>query len=148
VSDLKFMGQLGARLNDLARVPSRAASGAAAGINEALRAQFEDGVDPYGAPWAKLADRTLLKHDEPPLQGEFGARPGDMASGVYAAPLPGAGIGITVPFPGGIHQTGADRGNWHMPARKILPERQMPGAWKQAIDSAIAEAMSGSLKGR
>lgn len=146
--DLKQMGQLGSRLNDLSRVPSRAASDASAGVNEALRSQFEDGADPYGNPWAGLADRTLEKHGEPPLQGEFGDRPGDMASNTYAAPLAGAGIGINVPFPGGIHQTGASSGNWHMPARKILPERQMPPAWKLAIDSAIATAMSSALRGR
>lgn len=139
--DMRKMGDLADRLGELASVPSRASRAAADGINEALRDQFEDGVDPYGKAWAPLAPRTLAKHGEPPLQGEFGDRPGDMAEGTIARPARGAGIEIEVPFPGGIHQTGASAGPWSMPARKILPEgEELPPAWDEAISEALDEA--------
>ncbi len=142
VGDLRKMGQLAERLNELASVPSRAARGVASRLNGVLEAQFEQGVDPYGEPWESLAPRTLAKHDEPPLQGEFGDRPGDMAEGTYAKPSRGAGVEINVPFPGSIHQTGASSGNWRMPARRILPQGAMPPLWKEALDEGTAEAFA------
>lgn len=142
--DIGAMGDLADRLGELAQVPSRAARDAADGINAALEEQFESGVDPYGEAWAPLAERTLLKHGEPPL-----TETGDMRDGTMAKPSRGAGIEITVPFPGGIHQTGAKRGAWVMPARKILPEgAELPGPWKDAIDEAVAAAFGKTMGGR
>ena len=147
--NLRKMGQLADRLGELAQVPSRASRAAAEAINAAVEEQFEEGTDPYGRPWAALAPRTLLKHGEPPLQGEFGARPGDMAEGTVARPGRGAGIELSVPFPGAIHQTGASSGNWRMPARPILPQRgQLPPKWKAAIDAAMKEAFASSMGGK
>lgn len=135
------MGNLTDHLVALSEVPSRAAKEIAAGLNEELADQFDRGVDPYGNPWAKLAERTLLKHGEPPLQAEFGGGPGPLAEGTMAQAARGAGVSISVPFPGGIHQTGARKGAWRMPARKILPEGgELPPAWRQVIDKAIGKA--------
>lgn len=145
------MGKLADRLGELSTVPSRAAKIAAEKINEQIREQFADGTDPYGRPWEGLAARTLEKHDEPPLQGEFGARPGDMAEGTRALPARSAGIEFTVPFPGGIHQTGAAKPpNWRMPARKILPDGgDLPPEWRSAVDDATREAFASTMgKGR
>jgi hypothetical protein len=139
--DIGAMGDLADRLGELAQVPSRAAAAACDGINLALEQQFADGVDPYGAAWAPLAERTLLKHGEPAL-----TETGDMRDGTMAKPSRGAGIELTVPFPGAIHQTGAKRGAWVMPARKILPEGgALPDAWKEAIDEAMADAFGKAM---
>ena len=146
-ANVRGMGQLADRLGELASVPSRAAKGAAERINEELVRQFEEGVDPYGKPWEALAPRTLLKHDEPPLQGEFGQRPGDMADGTIASPGSGSGVELTVPFPGAIHQTGARKPpSWRMPARKILPDKgTLPESWREAIDASVSEAFAKTM---
>lgn len=142
--NLGKMGELADRLGELASVPSRASAGAAEGINAALEEQFASGTDPYGNAWADLAPRTLLKHGPPPL-----TETGDMRDGTFAKPSRGAGVELTVPFPGGIHQTGAKRGNWVMPARKILPEGgELPDTWKAAIDDALDEAFGKTMGGR
>lgn len=143
------MGDLSDRLDELSRIPSRAATAASASINELLSDQFANGTDPYGNAWAGLADRTLLKHPEPPLQAEFGGVPGPMAEGTFARPMSGAGIELTVPFPGGIHQTGAKRSpNWRMPKRAILPDKgTLPAAWKSAIDAAMSDAANSAMRG-
>lgn len=139
--DLSKMRQLAGRIDDLGRIPSQAARGAAERINALLSEQFDNGVDPYGRAQAPLAERTLEKHGEPSLQGEFGARPGDMAEGTQVHPASGAGIEVTVPFPGAIHQTGAQSGNWRMPRRPILPDgAKLPADWKEAIDESVREA--------
>lgn len=138
--DLSKLRQLSNRVGDLSRIPSQAARASAEKINVLLERQFEEGVDPYGRPWASLAPATLEKHGEPPLQGEFGDRPGDMASGTMATPSAGAGIQITVPFPGGIHQTGAPASN--MPRRAILPDAStLPPEWKEAINESVRESV-------
>lgn len=140
-NDLAAMGRLGARLDDLARIPSRAAPAAAEGINAAIQSGYENGTDPYGDPWAELAERTQMKHGSPPLQAEFGGVPGPMGQGTIATPRSGSGLDISVPFPGQYHQTGAHRGNWHMPARRILPQgRSLPPEWKTSIDDAMRDA--------
>lgn len=141
------MGLLADRLADLAQIPSRAARGAADGINLAIQDQYATGTDAYGRALAPLAERTLEKHGEPALQGEFGSRPGDMAEGTLATPGNGAGIEISIPFPGAIHQTGAKNGNWRMPARRMLPQgKTMPAAWKAAIDASLKEAFGKAAK--
>jgi hypothetical protein len=137
------MQQLSRHIDAIGRIPSRVAPTLSAKLSVLLADQFEAGVDPYGTPWPQLAERTLEKHGEPPLQGEFGERPGDMAEGTFARPASGAGVEIVVPFPGGIHQTGASREGWSMPKRSILPDqRALPPSWKAAIEESIREVAS------
>lgn len=151
--DIRQMGALADRLDDLASVPSRASKAAAASLTELLAEQFEEGKDPYGDPWAALADRTLEKHDEPSLQAEFGGVPGPMASATVARARGGAGIALSSPYAdrrtgtilAPIHQTGAavPERNWEMPARPIFPEgEELPEAWQDAIDDAVEAAFA------
>jgi hypothetical protein len=143
VVNVAIMGNLARHLDSLAAVPSRASKEVAERITDLLAEQFEAGVDPYGNPWAPLAERTLRKHGAPPLQAEFGGVPGPMAEGTIARTKSGAGVVLEVPFPGGIHQTGASKPPaWRMPARKILPEGgRLPAAWKRAIEESVAGAL-------
>jgi hypothetical protein len=122
VVNVAIMGNLARHLDSLAAVPSRASKEVAERITDLLAEQFEAGVDPYGNPWAPLAERTLRKHGAPPLQAEFGGVPGPMAEGTIARTKSGAA--------------------WRMPARKILPEGgRLPAAWKRAIEESVAGAL-------
>lgn len=136
--DLADMGELVDRLGELAAVPSRIAKDAAADIDALLEEEFDAGVDPYGAAWSPLAERTRKKHGPPPLT-EFG----DMRAGTHARPAQGAGISLVAPFPAGIHMTGGDAGDWHMPARPMLPVGDdLPTKWQAAIDARLDAAFT------
>jgi hypothetical protein len=138
------MGDLADRLGELASVPSRASRGAADRITDLIQGQYATGEDPYGDAWADLSERTLERHGPPPLTDT-----GDMADGSIAKPAQGAGIEITIPFPGGIHQTGARRGTWRMPKRPILPDGdEMPPAWDDAIAASARESFNGTMRGK
>lgn len=146
--DIRRMGELADRIGELAQIPSRISKAVADRLSDLIAEQFEEGVDPYGRPWAALAERTLRKHDEPALQAEFGGQPGPMAESARAFPMRGAGVALTVDFPGGIHQTGAKRGAWRMPKRAILPdEGELPEAWARAIETELDLAFGRSAKG-
>ncbi len=148
IGNLRKMGQLADRLSDLASIPSRASRAIANRITGLLDQQFDDGVDPYGAPWQELAAATAERHGPPPL-----TETGEMREGTYAKPMPGSGIALyggsssrswngTVAV-AGIHQTGAHKEGWDMPARPILPQgRALPDEWKSAIDDELAAAFS------
>ncbi len=146
--DIRRMGQLADRLDDLATVPSRASKEAAASISLLIAEQFEAGEDPYGDEWAGLAERTRRKHDEPALQAEFGGVPGPMAEATVARARGGAGIGLQSPYAddrgrvvAGIHQTGASAPPWDMPRRAIFPDGdELPADWIDAIDDAVERA--------
>jgi hypothetical protein len=115
-----------AKIAALEGLPDRVALRAAGKIAAVLDEQFAAGTDPYGDPWADL------KRGGPSHLTETGAMHAD--SSVSAR---GATIVVTVPDPGGFHQSGTR----YMPARKPLPEqsRGLPPAYEIAILSSIAE---------
>lgn len=123
--DRKALDRLAEALGELASVPSRVVPTVAPKIESMLREQFDDGVDPYGEPWAPLAtgDQSYLQ------------KTGDMLSTLDVTGQRGAGIRITIDPPANFHQTGTAR----MPARKILPEEELPEEWSDAIDDAVAD---------
>jgi phage gpG-like protein len=130
--DLKSMGRLQSNLGRLASVPAQIAADASESIAELIQGEFDNGNDPYGRPWAPLAERTLAKGRTPPPLTDTHA----MRESVDVRPMAGAGIAITMDDPAGIHQTGARRGAWVMPARPILPAEAFPKTWRQALDDA------------
>ena len=132
VGDLSQMGQLAARLRDLAEVPSRVARRVSAELGALIEDEFDAGADPYGRAWKELAPATLAKgrHD-PPLTDTS-----QMRAGVRVAPLQRAGVAITIPHPGGPHQTGWSGPQGDGPARPILPTGVMPALWREAIQVA------------
>lgn len=139
--DLGRMGKLAANLRKLSSVPSQVSAGAAESIKELIEEEFDAGRDTYGKTWAPLAPATLAKGRTPPPLSDAEA----MRDSLDVSPMPGAGISITIDDPAGIHQTGAKRGNWVMPARPVLPDRTFPKAWTDAIaeagENAIAERL-------
>ena len=128
--DISKMGKLADRLGDLARVPSRVAARASVAVADLIEEEFAAGTDPYGDPWAELADATLEKgRTPPPLTDE-----GDMRESVVVRPMRGAGIAITVDHPAAPHQTGWTGPVGDGPARPILPSRgRLPESWRDSI---------------
>ncbi len=134
--------QFSAALAKLASVPSAIAPSVARKINRELRRQFDQGVDPYGKPWAALRPRTLAKgRHPPPLTDTHAGR-----DSVRAKAGSGAGVQITVDVPYmGIHQNGDPP---RMVARKFLPERALPKAWKEIWELELIRATKKRLGGR
>lgn len=127
---LKWMGDLERVLGRLDALPRKVAERAAPAITKELQREFARGTDPYGRKWKKLAT------GKPSYLTESGR----LRRGTRAAPLPGkrAGVRILIGAPWGIyHQTGTR----NMPARRILPQRGLPGTWSAAINRAMREAV-------
>jgi hypothetical protein len=130
--DISRMGKLADRVADLARVPSRVAARVAGDLRDLIEQEFATGTDPYGRPWAPLAEFTLEKRtqvSEPPLTDT-----GSMRGALDVRPMRGAGVSITIPHPAEDHQTGWDGPVGSGPERPILPNAGMPEAWKRAIE--------------
>lgn len=138
---LKGLGQLERNLGKLAGVPAQIAGDASDSIAELIDEEFEAGNDPYGRPWAALAQATLDKGRGPPPLTDTEA----MRESVVVAPMQGAGISITIDHPGGVHQTGARKGAWSMPARPVLPDATFPATWKKALDTAAQARLDATL---
>jgi hypothetical protein len=135
--DISRMGQLAERVADLGAVPSRAAARIATEIEHLIDEEFEYGADPYGSAWTPLTDTTLAKRhgDGPPLT-DFG----NMRRSLHVAPLARAGVGITIDHPAAPHQTGWSGRQGSGPPRPILPAREMPPLWGEAIEAAVEQA--------
>jgi phage gpG-like protein len=139
--DLGKMGKLEANLRRLAGVPSQVSAEGAEAIKELIEEEFDAGSDAYGNAWAPLAPATLAKGRTPPPLSDTEA----MRDSLDVSPMPGAGISITIDQPAGIHQTGASKGNWRMPARPVLPDRSFPKAWTDALAEASERAIQERL---
>ncbi len=127
------------RLGELAQIPSRITAPVATAINAELHRQFEDGVDPYGRPWAKLADSTVARKGHDTILVDDGA----LATETRALPMGGAGIELVSNEVGGYHQSGTSR----MPRRPILPDgSSLPKAWQAAIAEEYAAAFRKVMK--
>lgn len=104
-------------------------------IESAIDSQFTLGVDPYGSPWAPLAESTKRRHgrDDPALTAT-----GAMRDSVVVQATQGS-IEVIIADPAGYHQDGTD----NMPARKIIPDdgRAMPDAWAAAIREGAGRAI-------
>ncbi len=133
IGDISRLGGLQRNLNELARVPAATSREVSERLNPMLQQQFATGTDPYGRPWAPLRPSTLKRGRRPPPL----TASGKMRRGTKAFPLPGAGVGFTVPFPGNIHQGGSV----NMQARPILPRGgRLPASWGLVIrESARAQ---------
>ena len=132
--DISAMGQLADRVADLASVPSRAAARVSRELEYLIGLEFDEGADPYGTAWKPLAKATLSRGRTPPPLTDSR----DMRDSLRVRPLAGSGIGITIDHPAAPHQTGWSGPQGSGPARPILPAREMPPLWAEAIEAAIA----------
>lgn len=95
---------------------------AEASVQSVVESQYEQGVNPDGETWAPLKSGGASH-----LTKSRAMRTASKAvRGVK-------GITVTIPKPGGFHQSGTGR----MPARKLVPSGDsLPPAW----DAAVADA--------
>lgn len=133
--DIGRVGQLAERIGDLARVPSRVAARVSEELEAEIQDEFDAGADPYGAPWAPLADATVDKGRGPPPLTDTEA----MRNSLRVAPLASAGVGISIDHPALPHQTGWSGKVGAGPARPILPDRGMPEAWEDIVFHATED---------
>ncbi len=120
-------------VNELGQLPRKLAVASAPEITNLLHRQFDEGKDPYGRAWKKLAKSTLARGRRPPPL----TRTGKLRNGTVAKPMTGGRIGLTlrVGVPYGIfHQEGRGR----PPRREILPTRGMPAAWRRVLKEQAA----------
>jgi hypothetical protein len=121
------------KIGALEGLPDRIADRLPAEFSALLDEQFSTGVDPYGDPWAPLADSTIATGRSPPPLTDTGAM---HASAVVSAS--GGVVTMSVDDPAGFHQTGTR----NMPAREVLPTdaRGLPPAYELAIVRVATEA--------
>src|SRR5277367_6249887 len=133
--DIGQMGKLAARMADLGQVPSRAAARVSRELETLIQLEFDEGADPYGTSWEPLAEATIAKGRHSPPLTDTGA----MRGSLRVKPLRGAGISLTIAHPAAPHQTGWRGSQGSGPARPILPTREMPPLWAEAIEVAVDE---------
>jgi hypothetical protein len=144
VGDPQKLGRLAVTMRKLAEVPSRASVMAADAIGALIDGQWEAQQDPYGNAWAPLRPYTIAKKGHAVIleDSEVARR------GTRVTPLPGGGIAIELGADYiGFHQTGFRVGDLRVPPRPVLPMVAMPIAWREAIDTAVREAMSAVMSG-
>lgn len=133
-------------VDELGRLPRNLAVAVAPDITGALADQFRRGVDPYGNGWAPLKPSTLKQHGPPPLTYK-----GQLSGGTRAEPMGNGRIGLTIRIGaryGAFHQVGFRVGKTKVPARKILPNRGMPYAWRAALNRRARELAARAAGGR
>ena len=138
------LARMSERLGELAKVPARAAKAASSVIALMMQEQFDQGVDPYDAPWAPLSDATIsMGRSAPPLTDTSAMR-----DSLRVKPMAAAGVSVTIDHPAGVHQTG-----WNGvhggdgPARPILPARgELPEGWIEALEAETERAYHGAMR--
>jgi phage gpG-like protein len=134
------IAQFAKRLEDLARVPSRAAAEVSRELRVLIDHEFASGKGPYGESWRKLAPYTIEKGRTPPPLTDTGA----MRASVRVAPMGRAGVSIVIGAAyAKFHQFG-----WHHhwvnargPKRPMLPQgRKLPFSWQTVIERAVLKA--------
>jgi hypothetical protein len=122
--DIESVRSLGRRVASLSDVPAGASTRAALELEAAVRAEFDEGVDPSGAPWKPLASATTRKGRTPPVLTDTGVMRASMR-----ATAGGQGrIVVRVAAPAQFHEA----------TRPILPARgEAPEAWRDIVAEAV-----------
>lgn len=99
---------------------------------ELVREGFERQADPYGAPWAPLKRRSgRILQDTGRLRMFFVRQKGERMVRVG-----------TPAFYGRFHQTGTK----HMPARKMVPDGALPGAWSSRVNAIVERVIKQAMR--
>jgi len=122
------------RLERIARGEHRLpiAQAAAGEVRELIAEEFAQGQDFTGWPWASKADgeRSFLTESHE-------------LAGAFEITAEEDGVSIANPTPyAGCHQGGTSR----MPARKMLPEDELPPEWEERIGNAGHEVFHEMLE--
>lgn len=142
-SGFAILARMEERLRELADVPAKVSKKASEEIEKLMQEQFDQGTDAYGKAWKPLAPATVARgRGAPPLTDS-----GAMRGTLEVRPLPGAGVGITIDHPGGVHQTGWNGPQGKGPSRPIIPSRgSLPPAWSEVIKAEAVQAFRGVVR--
>jgi hypothetical protein len=139
------LGRIAAHVGSLADVPVVAQPLASERIASLVQLEFDAGVDPYGDPWAPLAEATIARgRHEPPLTDTRELRESLL---VYPSR---EGIRVTIgtgDHPAGPHQDGWTGPRSSGPARPMLPESELPESWASAIEDAVVDSVIEKMRG-
>ena len=116
-------------VQSLSGLPKATTKRVATKIGRLIDQQFDDGVDPYGEPWAPKADGSPSHLDDT----------GDMRASVDVS-AQGTEVTASIDDPFPFHEAGTA----NMPARPILPYKGTPPAWEDAVDEAVNEELEAS----
>lgn len=133
---LEWLGSLKKTLGELDSLPRKLSTAAAPRLNAEFQKQFRDGKDPYGKPWARLKRTGQQSHL---------TESGRFKRGSRIAPMPGNRKGVRVIL-GKLGKRGRNpifhmTGTKTMVARKYLPTRGMPEAWRKIIREEMKRAL-------
>jgi hypothetical protein len=142
--DFAQLDRMAAALGELARVPSRTARAVSDRLEGLIQEEFDAGHDPDEEPWAPLSPVTEARgRSMPPGLDDSGT----MRGSVVVRPLAGAGVGITVDHPAGVHQTGWEGKSGTGPARPVLPARgELPERWVEVVEAEAEKAFRGVMR--
>jgi hypothetical protein len=123
-------------LAELDTLPRKLSVTVAPRLNAEFQKQFQEGRDPYGKPWAKLKRTGKQSHLTETRRFRSGSR---------IAPMPGNRKGVRVIL-GKLGTRGRNpifhmTGTKSMVARKYLPTRGMPAAWRKIIREEMKRAL-------
>jgi len=143
---LAAIGRLKETIRRLSDLPRATAVEAKAPIDKLIRAEFRDGLDPYGRPWAPLAASTLARgRRPPPLTDTRVLRDGTTVS-LRGGGRAGLLIKLGAPY-GYFAQVGFRVGKTRVPPRRVLPQYGLPVAWKLALRDAARRAARKAVRG-
>lgn len=133
----EWLGSLKKTLAELDTLPKRLSVAVAPRLNAEFQKEFRDGKDPYGKPWAKLK-----RPGHPPSHLTETRR---FRNNSRIAPMPGNRKGVRVIL-GKLGKRGRNpifhmTGTKSMVARKYLPTRGMPAAWRKIIQEEMRRAL-------
>lgn len=110
----------------LAGIPARVAPRIAARLQERIRDTYANEQDPYGVPWAPLAESTVKRKGG---NSVILTRTGVSQADCGARALGGAGVAVYAGGAAGHHM--ADAGT--RPARPVLPTHGLPATYREDI---------------
>lgn len=123
---------------NLATIAAKVSPAIAERLQERVRDTYANEQDPYGNPWAPLAESTVRrKGGNSVILTRTGASQADCG----ARALAGAGVAVYANGAAGWHQ----EAHGSRPARPVLPDRGLPPAWRDDIEAETSAAFAKAL---
>lgn len=126
----KLPGKLPRLLRNLAEIPSHASREIAERLEERVFDCFANEADPYGTPWAPLAESTVRRKGG---NSVILYRTGRSMIEAGARTLSGGGVALVAGGASGYHMAASGT----RPARPVLPTRGLPPAWREDIAAVL-----------
>lgn len=131
-----------AMIQELMKVPARAAGKVCDKLNRRVDMMFRAGNDPYGNAWAPLKPSTIRRKRKYPNPTQILVREKKLWPATRFVPRGGAGISMVV-GDSGIH---AQSGGPHRKPRPIVPAFGLPSEWRKDIKSTVEAELKARRK--